>query len=265
MTGQIAGLYWESHGRKDAEPLILSSGLGGSGQYWKPNLAALAEHFRVILYDHRGTGRSDRTLAGRVTVETMAEDVIALMDGLGIEKAHFVGHAAGGVIGLSLALSAPERLLGVVVVNGWSKLDPHFARCFDTRLALLRDGGVRAYLKAQPIFLYPANWSSDHSAQLDAELEEQIMGFPDPDTIVRRVTALRSFDIDDRLGEIRMPVLLIVSEDDMLVPAQCSHHLSKAIPLAKLGVLGSGGHACNVTRPETFNRIVLSWLSQSDN
>lgn len=261
--GEIGGLFWESHGRKDAEPLLLSSGLGGSGHYWQPNIAALAEHYRVITYDHRGTGRSDRTLTGRVTVETMAEDVITLMDGLGIEKAHFVGHAAGGVIGLSLALSAPERLLGLVVVNGWSKLDPHFARCFETRLALLRDGGPRAYLKAQPIFLFPANWSSDHNAQLDDELEAQLASFPDADTMVRRITALRTFDIDDRLDQIGIPVVLVVSEDDMLVPAHCSHRLSEGIPLGQLGVLGSGGHACNVTRPDIFNRLVLSWLSQT--
>ncbi|HEX8300154.1 pyrimidine utilization protein D [Sphingomonas sp.] len=260
---EIGGLYWESHGRADAEPLILSPGLGGSGQYWQPNIAALAEQYRVIVYDHRGTGRSDRALAGRVTIGTMAEDVIALLDGLGIEKTHFLGHAAGGVIGLALALSAPERLAALIVVNGWSRLDPHFARCFETRLALLRDGGPRAYLKAQPIFLYPANWSSDHSAELDAELEAQLAAFPNADTIVRRVTALRSFDIDDRLAEINLPVMLVVSEDDMLVPAKCSHRLAKGISGAQLGVLGSGGHACNVTRPDMFNRLVLSWLSQA--
>ncbi|MCE6983125.1 alpha/beta fold hydrolase, partial [Pseudomonas frederiksbergensis] len=65
---EAAGLYYEIHGRADAPPLILSSGLGGSASYWAPNIPALAEHFHVIAYDHRGTGRSDRTLPETTSV-----------------------------------------------------------------------------------------------------------------------------------------------------------------------------------------------------
>jgi aminoacrylate hydrolase len=151
----IAGLHFEEHGPAGAPPVILSAGLGGTGGYWRPNLAALAAGHRVVLYDHRGTGRSDRALPAGLQVEDMADDVVALMDGLGLDRAHFVGHAAGGLIGLQLAVQAPQRLRSLVVVNGWSRLDPHFARCFEARLALLRDTGPRAYLRAQPIFLYP--------------------------------------------------------------------------------------------------------------
>ena len=96
--------------------------------------------------------------------------MLALLDGLGIARANFVGHAAGGAIGLSLALSAPDRIGRLVVVNGWSRLDPHFARCFDVRLAILRDSGPRAYLRAQPIFLYPARWISEHAADVNADV-----------------------------------------------------------------------------------------------
>ena len=59
---ELAGLFYEEHGPPDGPPLLLSPGLGGSGAYWAPNLAALAERHREILYDHRGTGRSDRAL-----------------------------------------------------------------------------------------------------------------------------------------------------------------------------------------------------------
>ena len=173
-----AGLYYETHGAEDAPPLILSSGLGGLASYWKPNISALAEHHHVITYDHRGTGRSDRTLPDTVTVDDFADDILALMDALDIERARIVGHAAGGVAGLALALKAPERLVSLVVVNGWAKADPHFLRCFEARLNLLRHSGVEAFLRAQPIFLYPANWISEHCAELDAELPHQIADFP---------------------------------------------------------------------------------------
>jgi aminoacrylate hydrolase len=257
---EAAGLYFEQHGKSDAPPLILSSGLGGSAQYWQPNIAALAAHFHVIAYDHRGTGRSDRALPHVVKVDNFANDIRALMDALDIPKAHLVGHAAGGVAGLVLALKAPERLAKLIIVNGWAKADPHFLRCFEARLNLLRHAGVEAFLRAQPIFLYPANWISEHSAALDAELAHQLTDFPGIATMEKRIAALAAFDISDRLGTFKTPMLALAAADDMLVPASCSHTLANHIPACEFALMEWGGHACNVTDPATFNRLVLEFL-----
>lgn len=258
--GQVAGLYYEERGAERPVPLILSSGLGGSAAYWAPNSGALAERHRVIAYDHRGTGRSEREVEGILTVEDMADDVIALMDGLGIERAALIGHAAGGLAGLALALKAPARLARLVVVNGWARLDPYTGRCFDARLALLQGGGIRAYLRAQPLFLYPPQWSSDHHDELEREEEEQVAAFPGAEMIRRRIAAVRRFDIEDRLGEIGVPSLFLAADDDMLVPAACSERLSAGVRGATLARLMTGGHACNVTRPENFNAGLIDWL-----
>jgi len=257
---EVAGLYYELAGKSDGPPLILSSGLGGSANYWAPNLVALGERHRLILYDHRGTGRSSRRLPGPVTVAAFADDILELMDGIGVERASLIGHAAGGVAGLALALKAPERLDRLIVVNGWAAPDPHFARCFDTRLALLRDSGVRAYLHAQPIFLYPAEWISEHSAHLDAEEDVQFGHFPAAATMESRIAALRAFDISMALGEITTPTLALAAADDMLVPARCSDALAAGLPNGTVTRMGWGGHACNVTDPVTFNRTVLDFL-----
>lgn len=257
---EAAGLYYERHGAPDAPPLILSSGLGGSAHYWKPNIAALADHFHVIAYDHRGTGRSDRALPDVVTVDDLANDIVALMDALGIARAHLIGHAAGGVAGLALALKAPERLGTLIIVNGWATADPHFLRCFEARLNLLRHAGVEAFLRAQPIFLYPAGWISEHSAALDAELAQQLADFPGVPTMEKRIAALAAFDIADRLGTIVTPMLALATADDMLVPASCSRALANHIPHCAFAVMERGGHACNITDPATFNRLVLEHL-----
>jgi len=240
--------------------MIMSAGLGGAGAYWRPNLAALAERHRVILYDHRGTGRSDRALPSAVSVADMADDVIALMDGLGLDRSHFVGHAAGGLVGLMLAVRAPERLASLVVVNGWTRLDPHFARCFEARLALLRDTGPSAYLRAQPIFIYPAAWSSEHHDELDAELDDQLAHFQGRDNLEKRIAALQAFHLDDRLGEVATPLLAIAARDDMLVPWTCTPAYAERIAGAKTVLMDWGGHACNVTDPDAFNRHVLDFL-----
>lgn len=257
----IAGLYYETHGLPNAPPLILSSGLGGSASYWAPNIPALSEHCYVIAYDHRGTGRSDRTLPDVVTVDDFADDILALMDALGIPHAHIMGHAAGGVAGLALALKAPERLDRLVVVNGWAKADPHFLRCFEARLNLLRHAGVEAFLRAQPIFLYPANWISEHTAELDAELPHQLDSFPGAATMEKRIAALAAFDVTGKLDGLAEKTLVLVAEDDMLVPSQAGEILADELGGAWVEIMQWGGHACNVTRPDAFADPVLAWLS----
>ena len=257
---KAAGLYYELHGRDDAPPLILSSGLGGSASYWAPNLPAFAEHFRVIAYDHRGTGRSDRVLPDTVSVDDLADDILALMDALGIERAHLVGHAAGGVAGLALAHRAEARLSKLVVVNGWAKADPHFLRCFEARLNLLRHAGTEAFLRAQPIFLFPAEWISAHAAALDAELAHQLVGFPGAATMEKRIAALAAFDASPWVGTLATPTLAIASRDDMLVPWTCTQDLAAANPHIRRSDMPWGGHACNVTDPATFDALVLDFL-----
>lgn len=256
----IDGLYWEEHG--SGPPLILSAGLGGSGNYWLPNVPALAERHRVILYDHRGTGRSDRALPARVTVEQMGDDILALIAGLGLESATILGHAAGAVAGLAAALAAPSRIARLVLVNGWSAPDPHFLRCFETRLALLRNSGPRAYLRAQPIFLFPANWMSEHAARLAAEDEVHLTHFAGAEAYEKRIAALAAFDVVARLREISAPTLALAAVDDMLVPSNCSGRLVEGIAGASLATMQWGGHACNVTDPDTFNRLVLDFLGK---
>ncbi len=254
-----AGLYYEVHGPDHAPALILSPGLGGSAGYWTPNVGALAERFRVIAYDHRGTGRSQRTLPDVLRVDDLADDIAGLMDALGIANADVIGHAAGGVAGLSLALRYPSRVGRLVVVNGWAQPDPHFLRCFETRLALLRSGGAEAYLRAQPLFLYPAAWISANMAALDAELAHQLAAFPGREAMERRIAALAGFDIGDRLGELQTPLLALSATDDMLVPHTASEAFAAA-PNAATASMSWGGHACNVTDPATFNRLTLNFL-----
>lgn len=253
-----AGLWYEWHGPEEGEVLILSAGLGGSGNYWAPNLPDLTERYRVLLYDHRGTGRSDRALPD-ASVEAMAEDILALMDALGIARATVMGHAAGAVAALALALKAPDRLDSVVAVNGWLRPDPHFLRCFELRLALLRDSGVEAYLRAQPLFLYPANWISDNLDRLDEEAAHQRASFPGRETVERRIAALAAFDVGDRVAEFRVPILALSARDDMLVPSHCIDAFYD-IAGAEAAVTGTGGHACNVTEPRQFALLVRDYL-----
>jgi aminoacrylate hydrolase len=256
---EAAGLYYEIHGAEDAPPLILSSGLGGSASYWAPNIGALAEHFRVIAYDHRGTGRSDRTLPAATSVEDMSADLLALMDALGIDEVRFIGHALGGIIGIETAIMT-TRIDRLVVVNGWRTLDPHTARCFDVRLNLLRDSGPAAFLHAQPLFLYPPDWISAHDAELVAEAAQQLVHFPGADTVEKRIAAVRAYSPELIDMTATSCWLVIATRDDMLVPLASALDVAAPVGWADTHIFDWGGHACNVTDPETFNRVVLDFL-----
>lgn len=265
-SGTVDGLHYELHGGPVAgrEVVLLSSGLGGSGAFWAPQMAALTQRWPVVLYDHRGTGRSVRelssSLASPYSVQDMADDMVKVMDALGLAKAHVVGHAAGGNAGLALALSHPDRLGKLVVVNGWSRPDPHIQRCFTTRLHLLKDSGPRAYVHAQPIFLYPADWISRNHARLEAEEDHHVAGFPQREVMLARINALLAFDVDARLDEITHRVLISASADDMLVPPSCSQRLAGRLPNADYQVAAWGGHGFTVTDPETFNEGLIKFL-----
>lgn len=260
--GTVDGLYYEVHDGPDgAASLLLWAGLGGSGAFFAPQMAALTARFRVVLYDQRGTGRSDRELPSPYAVDHMARDMAAIVDALGEPAVHVVGHAAGGLAGLQLALDSPARVLSLAVVNGWSRPDPHIARCFRTRISLLNDSGPEAYVHAQPLFLYPADWISENAARLAEEEVHHLAGFQGRENMLARINALLAFDIDDQLGEIACPVLVSASADDMLVPSLCSRRLAARLPNAMLDVAPWGGHAFTATVPDAFNATLIAFLS----
>lgn len=262
MTTTASGLFWEElGGPMDAPAVILSAGLGGSPAFFAPQMPALTQGFRVVGYDHRGTGRSARKLTEPHSVDAMARDIVEVMDAAGLAKAHLIGHAAGGNAGLALALLAPQRLDRLVAINSWAAPDPHIARCFKTRLSLLDGSGPAAYVHAQPLFLYPADWISENAARLDAEEPHHIAAFPGAEIMRARIQALLDFDVAARLGEVQTPTLVIASADDMLVPVLCSRRLAAGLPQAELHVAPWGGHAFTATAPDEFNARVVAFLS----
>ncbi|WP_273691532.1 pyrimidine utilization protein D [Ketogulonicigenium vulgare] len=246
---------------QDAETIILSSGLGGVAGYWGPQLDALRARYRVITYDQRGCGRTGGDLPDGLTIGDMADDLLAVLDASGTARAHIMGHALGGLIGLDLALRASDRIGKLVLINAWSRADPHSGRCFDTRLALLDHVGVEAFLRAQPLFLYPAAWMAENAERLATEEAHGLAHFQGAANIKRRIHALRSFDIDARLSDVTALTLVIASRDDLLVPWQRSARLSAGIAGSALVLMPEGGHAMNVTQPAPFNRAVLDFLA----
>lgn len=240
----------------------MSAGLGGTAGYWAPQIDALRQKYRVVTYDQAGTGRNRQQLPNDHSIAAMAAEVGAVLDAAGTAACHFVGHALGGLAGLELALGHPGRLASLTIVNGWAAAHAHTRRCFEARLLLLEHGGPEAYVRAQPIFLYPADWLAQNATRLAQEEAHGLAAFQGADTLRRRVAALLAFDATARLGSHRLRTLLVAARDDVLVPSTVSRKLASKIAGANLQVAPWGGHAVNVTEPGWFNAHLLDFLER---
>jgi aminoacrylate hydrolase len=257
--GKDAEIYYEVHGH--GTPVLLSAGMGGSGSFWAPQLDALASRHQVVLYDHVGTGRS---AAGSRSIAGMADDIACVLDHANVDAAHVVGHAIGGIVGIELALRHPKRLRSLAVVNGWGRADPFLRRCFEIRKALLNQSGPQAYVRAQPLFLYPPQWISENIAHLDAEEEKILKHFPSVATMNQRIDMFLAFEGGRRLAEINVPTLLSSAKDDALVPAYLTRELAAAIPDARVHEVDWGAHAFSVVTPKIFNDTLLDFCREVD-
>ena len=259
-------MYFEILGSKkpDASTVVLSSGLGGSAHFWQAQLPALQSSYRIIVYDQNGTGRSPATLPSNYSIQSMTDELLALVDEIKITRCHFIGHALGGLVGLNIALQRPEILQSLVLVNAWSSPNPHTLRCFTVRKSLLHNCPPEMYLQAQALFLYPPDWIMNNIERLDEEEQHMLEHFPNRDNLLVRIKALSQFDIDLQLGAIKTDTLVVANKDDMLVPWQRSEVLTAGLANASLQVFDFGGHACTVTTPRVFNELLLKHLAIYD-
>jgi aminoacrylate hydrolase len=265
MNGEVGNkLHYEIHGltSPDAPTIVFSSGLGGAAKFWQPQLADFIQDYRVIIYDHYGTNKSVGDLPENYSISHMADELAALLNKLEVQACHFVGHALGGLVGLQLALSKPELLQSLVLVNAWSSANPHTLRCFNIRKALLAADRKDMYLQLQALLLFPPDWIAANAAHLEEEEAHSLNHFPDVNNLFARIGALSAFDIDKSLHTITTPTLALANKDDTLVPWQRSLMLAEAMPNAELSVMEYGGHASSITNTIAFNELLRSYLGQ---
>lgn len=239
-------------------PLLLVSPLAGNAAFWDDNAATLARSFRVLRFDQRGIGGSDRGSAP-CTIDQLAKDCLAVLDAAGVERAAVLGHSTGGCINLALARQAPERLDGLILSGSWLKQNRYMTALFETRLAIL-DQHPRAYAATAALMAYPPTWLEAHWSSYEAAVAAA-PDTPEAKQVLReRIGALRAFDASGWAGEIERPTLILGARDDMIVPAFLQEELAAAMPGARKTLLDSGGHFFPISRPDAFTANVAEWI-----
>ena len=159
----------------------------------------------------------------------MAAELHQALVAAGIEHYAVVGHALGALVGMQLALDYPASVTVLVCVNGWLRINAHTRRCFQVRERLPYSGGAQAWVEAQPLFLYPADWMA--AAHLALRQKTRGTGaFSGQNNLLRRLNALKRADFSHHAVRIRCPVQIICASDDLLVPSACSSELHAALP-----------------------------------
>lgn len=248
-------LYHEDHGQ--GTPVLFVHGFPLSGAMWEQQVAALAPHYRVIVPDLRGFGKSE-VPAGPYTMETFADDLAALLDTLSIEQVVLAGLSMGGYISFAFLRRHAARLRGLILCDTRATPDTDEARANrEVNAQMVESQGASAIAdKMLPNMLAPTA-PPERQAQL-----RSMMTANQPAGIAAalRGMALRG-DSTDLLASIAVPTLLIVGSQDVLSPPQeMQQGLQAHIPGSTLVEVPDAGHVANLDNPDAFNTAVLEFL-----
>lgn len=250
--------YYEEAG--SGEPVILICGLSADLQIWRFQVPALSKRYRVVCYDNRGAGRTSAP-DEPYSIESMAEDLAALMDHLRIDSAHLLGWSMGGVIVQAFALTRPKRVRKLILMSTFARNDG-FGHVKIRNWMNIR----RSNMPFEQVIRYVSQTLYTPAFYDDEPRYEKIVQFmannPYAQTqhgFLRQAEALLAHDPDDAAKDIRAPTLVLVGRDDGLTPPYKSERLAALIPDARLRVL-NGAHAGFVEFADEYNAAILDFL-----
>ena len=263
-TVQVGGLAVAVQEYGEGEPLLIVNGTSQSLGAWAETAPVLASRFRVVTYDLRGLGGSERG-DGEMTVASLAADAFALIDALELERPHVLGYSLGSAIAQELALAHPDRVASLVLLCTWGRTDG-FQRAVITGLSHpWRTGDLLDALGALGIAFSPQLLDSPEFGPM---VEQMLPLFPQtPEQIAATVEqwdADLGHDTLDRLHAITAPTLVVSGEQDLLTPPWQGKAVADRIPGARLHALTGPGssHALGLERAEEVLPVVLDFLTE---
>lgn len=238
--------------------LLLSHSLATDLTLWDDQMAALTPCFRVLRFDTRGHGCSSAPDMP-YNFPMLTADVLGLMDALGIGQAHFVGISMGGMIAQHLALTAPERIARLVPVSTTSGYPPEAKALWAERIAAVRANGVAPLVAPTLERWFTPPYRAAHP-EVMARIGD-LVGATPAAGYIGCGHAIPTMDTTARLQTLRCPTLVIAGADDAGTPPAMGRKIAENIPGARFELIESASHLCNVEQTETFNRLLLDFLS----
>ena len=255
-------MYYEVHGQ--GEPFVLIMGSFGSLEAWALQIGAFQQFYKVIVFDNRGIGRTDKSPES-YSIATMADDTVGLLDHLGIEKAHVLGMSLGGPVAQDVAINYPHRVRKLVLVCSMAGADGTHLHPDMLKALGMQDSSQRIdfrnidFIQIMTATVALAFNDRSLSDSLSAQAGTWFKQF-EIDGFIKQWEAVTNYDALDRLHKIRARTLVITGTEDRLVDPRSSEVIAGLIPNSKLVKIEGGSHAFFMEMSARFNTEVLNFL-----
>jgi 3-oxoadipate enol-lactonase len=257
LTDDGISLAWRSDGDPSLPPLLLANSLGTTMAMWAPQIPVFSATHRVIRYDMCGHGRSAVRPAG-FGIDRLGQDVITLLDHLGIGQTTFAGVSLGGMVGQWLGFAAPDRIAQLVLANTSAYMPPRDA--WDARIATVCAQGLAAIAPNVTARWFTPGFRAK-SPVPGVIAAAMIAGAPDG--YAAACAAIRDMDFRDAISAIAVPTLIIGGTEDPATPPPHSEFLAQAIPQSELAWL-EAAHLANLEQSDAFAAAVAAFLVRPD-
>jgi pimeloyl-ACP methyl ester carboxylesterase len=251
----------EQRGRLDGPPVLLLHAFPLSHRMFDPQFEALSDGYRVVAPDHRGFGDSEPG-DGQTTMETLVDDVFAVLDDIGIDRVSACGVSMGGYVLLRALERAPERFRSLVLADTRSTPDDDAGRLGRaTTLRAVKTGGVAEFAEQ-----FSAKLLGPTTLSQQPELREHVAKLIRANTPLGICGALLALglrtDTTAALRRLSVPALMVVGDEDALTPPAQSRAMVEAAPGSRMVEIPGAGHLSNLEDPEAFNRALLAFLAE---
>lgn len=243
-------------GPADAPAVLLAGSLGSTVEMWEPQVAVLAERFRVVRFDTRGHGRSP-VPDGPYALDDLVDDVVDLLDRLGLDRVHVVGLSLGGITAMRLAAREPQRVDRLALLCTSSRFPS--PQAWHDRAAAVRAGGTASIASAVVERWFTAGLRS-REPEVVARWEAMI-GATSDEGYASCCTLLADMDLTDDLPRIVAPTLVVAAAEDPATPPDQLRTIAAAVPGARLEVVGAAAHLVNLEQPDVVNALLLWHLA----
>lgn len=251
-------IFYEETGSGPA--VVLGHSFLCSGEMWQGQVSELAKTHRVINIDYRGHGRSSSP-AESFTLYDLVEDTVAVLDELEIDRPVWAGLSVGGMVSLRAALTVPERVAGLILVDTTAAAE-HSWVTFKYRAMGLgaRLVGMKPFV-SQVVPLMFGHTTRRQNKQLVEDWKPQLLDMDLP-SILHFLEALVTREgLLDQLGQIDIPALVLVGEEDKALPVSVAKQLDAGLPDSSLEIIPSSGHLSALEQPEEVTRHMSVFLS----